>query len=136
MAEPNIDAGLYAKLTGDAALSVLVGSKVYYGQAPAGTALPYVIFAPVGGGEENLTPRRMISQVWRVEAVAATKAASVSIDSAISAALHEREITIVGWSNWSLRRETMYAPPTENAQGVQIWRRGAYYRVRAVSLTV
>lgn len=136
MAEPNVDAALYTKLTEDMGLNALVGTKIYYEQAPAGTALPYVIFAPAGGGEVNATRRRMIEQVWRVEGVASTKAEATALDSAISSALHEQELMVSGWSNWVMDREMMYAPPTENDQGVQIWRRGAYYRVKLVKLNL
>ena len=136
MAEPDIDAALYTKLTNDAALAGLVGTKVYYGQAPQGTARPYVIFAPAGGGEVNATKRRMINEVYRVEFVANTKAEAVAGDSAISGALHEQELSISGWDVYDVQRESKYAPPVENLEGVQVWRRGAYYRIRLVSLTV
>lgn len=134
MAEPNVDAALYTKVTGDAGVAALVGTRVYYGQAPAGSEMPRVIFAWAGGGEQNTCPRRMINLVYRVEAIAETKAGAVALDSAISSALHEQELTISGWQNYVLDRENTYRPPVENLEGRQVYRVGAYYRIRLVKL--
>ena len=138
MAEPDIDKGIYAKLTGTAAVTGLVGPAVYYGQAPATTAMPYIVFLPAGGGEDNTTQRRTKTVVYMIEGVAATKAAALAIDSAVSGALHEQRITLDadGWSNYALNRESDYRPPVENVEGRQVWRVGAYYRVRVSADTV
>jgi len=76
----------------------------------------------------------MINLVYRVEAIAETKAGAVALDSAISSALHEQELTISGWQNYVLDRENTYRPPVENLEGRQVYRVGAYYRIRLVKL--
>lgn len=136
MAEPNVDAALWTKLTDDAGVAALVVARVFYVQGPAKTPYPYVIFAPSGGGEENITPRRSKNMVYRVEAIAETKAAAVALDSAISTALHEQELTVAGWHNFVLDRGSEYRPPVENIEGKQVWRVGAFYRIRLACLTV
>lgn len=134
--EPNIDAAIYSTLIGDSTLSALVGSKVFYSQAPQGTAFPYVIFFVAGGGEENLTPRRSKNKLYFVKGVSNAKATASQIDRAVSDCLHGAALTVSGWGNYDLQRETDLAIPVENVQGTQVWHVGAYYRIKLAANTV
>lgn len=135
MAEPDVGGAIYTKLIGDGTLSALVGTKVYEIQAPQGVDPPYVIFVPAGGGEGNVTPRRSKNALFLVKGVAETRAGAVAVDSAISGALHLQELTVSGWHNYDVQRES-HSSLVENLQGTQVWHKGAWYRVRLAASTV
>lgn len=71
MSEPIVaDTWLYATLSGDATLTGIVTS-VEQGIAPAGTAVPYVVFGYLGGADLMVVDRIRVwhNGVWVVKAV-------------------------------------------------------------------
>jgi hypothetical protein len=86
-------ASIFTKLSADAAVTALIGSgdacRLYPGIAPAGVAVPYVVWQEISSspdltlGEASASARRMV----QFSCVAATYIAAVALASAIVAAL-------------------------------------------------
>jgi len=110
MSYPAVDAALYTILNNDATLTTYIGAKVYANQAPEGAALPYLVFYQALGGSENVCPRDTINQVYRVEtrrgeAQPSTVATALQIHAQVKAVLHNKTLTISGWTNYLMRVE-------------------------------
>lgn len=127
-----VDAGLYSKLTGDTALVALLsaGTPVFNMQTPPNTSLPYVVFFSAGGGPDNITPSDLRSMVYGVKGVASTLTAAANIDARIDTLLHNNSITVSGYTNIWLARETEVQLVEDAPDGNPIYHYGAYYRIR------
>lgn len=128
---PSIDQAVYSKLSAAASLASLVSTRIAESQAPSGWALPYIIFYQASQVLPNDTPRDDINTVYRVEAVAGTRAAAEALHQAIYAVMHNESLTITGWSNYWTRCIGVIKPPVENVEGKQYHRRVGEYRIRA-----
>lgn len=128
-----LNAALYSRLTGTAALTALLYSStsVYPEMAPQNVHFPLVIFGLQGGGDENKSPHRSKSLLYLIKAVTngGIKAAA-TIDAQIDAALHFKPLTVVGWTNTWIARETDVQIVEDIPGGAQYFHRGALYRVR------
>lgn len=125
-----LETALYNKLTGTAALiTELGGTYIYNKQAPQSPAAKYVIFNQQGGGDVNDTPIRERNVLYSVFGIATTQEAAAAIDSDIDTALHLAPLTISGWSNIWLARETDVNFSEVDSGGVTRYRCGAIYRV-------
>lgn len=135
MNQGSVDAGVYNALVSGAgtALAAYAGGtanpRVYYRQAPAGAALPYVRYEAWAGGDDNDSPLRSFNVVYLVTAVAETGAAADTGAALIDNALHARTLTITGATNFYTAREAWF-DQLDNIEGRQFWRRGGFYRVR------
>lgn len=127
-----LSAGLYGKLDGHGALTSELGgtARIFEMLAPPEQALPYVIFNWQGGGDENLTPSRMVNEVWTVKGVADTLAKAKLIAEDIDGALHMQTLTVTGWTNFLCRREDSLRYQEVDEAGNPIWNVGALYRIR------
>jgi len=127
-----VDAGLYSKLTGDTALVALLssGTPIFQLEAPPNTTMPYVIFFHAGGGPDSITPSDLRSMVYAVKGVATTLNAAANIDARIDALLHNNSITVSGYTNIWLARETEVQLVEGAPDGNPIYHYGAYYRIR------
>jgi hypothetical protein len=127
-----LDAALYSQLNHSSLTSLLGGSaKIYYGLAPKGVALPYVIFQWQGGGEENLTKKRMRALLYVVRAVASSKSAASALDTQIDGRMTKASLTVTGWSSYvPVKRagDVNYVEPDE--AGNLIYHIGAIYHIR------
>ncbi len=125
-----LEQGIYSKLTGQASLiTALGGTLIYSGQAPQNPGAKYCVFQWQGGGDANESPTRMRSLLYTVRGVATTKANALSIDSAIDDALHNQTLTVTGWTNIWLARETDINFIEPDAGGVNRYHAGGIYRV-------
>lgn len=127
------DEALRARLTGFAALTALLASAqaVYNAVTSASAALPYVVFSLNAGGPTNRTPRRAETLVYLVKGVAKADAArAADIDAQIDAALHNQTLTVVGWSNYWLTRESRVRFDEMDSGGKPIFHAGGLYRAR------
>lgn len=125
-----LETAIYNKLTGAAALiTELGGTYIYNKQAPQSPGNKYVIFNQQGGGDVNDTPIRERNVLYSVFGVALTQEAAAAIDTDIDAALHLATLTITGWSNLWLARETDVNFVEIDSGGVSRYRVGAIYRV-------
>jgi len=127
-----VDVGLYSKLSADTALVALLSADtpMFNMVAPPNTDMPYVIFFGSGGGPDNITPSDLRSMVYGVKGVASTLNAAASIDARIDTLLHNNSITVSGYTNIWLARETEVQLVEDAPDGNPIYHYGAYYRIR------
>jgi len=128
-----VKAALYDKLTGGTALMAkLAGTaSVYDGVVPRGAALDYVIFAPTGGGDENITKTRFKNLVWSVKGVSDDSAQKAGeIDAEIDALLHGGNISVTGWGVFWCMREADFEYVETTLEGRNVWHVGGTYRIR------
>lgn len=125
-----LETALYTKLTGAAGLiTALGGTYIYNKQAPQSPNDEYVIFQQQGGGDVNDTPIRERAVLYSVFGVALTQETAAAIDTQIDTALHLATLTISGWQNLWLARETDVNFSEIDGGGVTRYRAGAIYRV-------
>jgi hypothetical protein len=123
---------MYNKLTGGSALMALLSGPtcVYHMQASTSAALPYVVFNLQGGGAENITPSDMRNLVYFVRGYAATALVAGNIDTQISLLLHKQALTVSGYTNFWLARETDLAAVENPPDKKPIYMAGGLYRIR------
>lgn len=126
---------IFTKLAANSDLiTELGGTFIWESIAPPQQDFPYLIYQWQGGGDENLTPSRMVNEVWTVKAVvnmeAGGKRKSEDIAKRADEALHNQALTVSGWENfWLVREQTVKFAETDEA-GVPIWHTGGIFRVR------
>jgi len=129
----DISTALYACLTGSTALTTLLASaaSVYDTQAPDGATYDYVAFSHTGGGPTNQTPRDDQNNLFFVRAYSHTSAKKAGqIDAQLYSLLHHKPLTVSGWSNFWMARETDLKMIENEPSGGKIWMQGGYYRIR------
>lgn len=126
---PAVEAALFSRLATDAGVTARVGQRIYNLQAPSGEPRPYLVFYLASGLLPRLTARLDTNDVYRVEAVADTRAAAEALRGAVFAALDSQPLTLAGFSNYWLKAERT-TTLTETRDGQQIWRYITDYRVR------
>jgi hypothetical protein len=128
-----LNKAIYDKLSAGTALTTLLPgtTSIYHLQAPDFAVLPYVVYSVQAGGDENITPSRMKNMVVYVRAYSAVSAlAAGSIDTQIDALLHCGSITMSGWTNFWLHRETDVENIDNLPSGEKVWMEGGFYRTR------
>lgn len=126
---PAVEAALFGRLASDTGVTARVGQRIFNLTAPAGEPRPHIIFYLGSGQLPRLTPRLDTNDVYRLEAVADTRAAADALRAAIFAALDGKALTLAGASNWWLMAERTVTL-VETREGKQIWRYITDYRVR------
>lgn len=93
--------------------TAVIGGRVYLSMAAQGAALPYVVLTPVGGGDENATPRDAMDVLWQTDVVADDGAEALGHAETIRAALHmtaggsaEPVVLGYGWALQTILHET------------------------------
>lgn len=125
-----LETGLYNKLSTDSDLITALGGTIIYNkQAPQGVDDPYVVFNWQGGGDLNESPTRMRGLVYQVRAIATTQGTAAAVDAFIDAALHKQALTVSGWSNIWLARETDINFVEQDTSGVAHYHVGGLYRI-------
>lgn len=124
-------AALYLRLQGTALTSLLAGTtSIYHMQAEEGAALPYVVFSLQGGGDENLDKNRTKQDEIFVRGYSKVSAAQAgSIDAAADGLLHLSPLTVSGWTNIWLSRETDLETVENDPSGQKVYMQGGFYRV-------
>jgi hypothetical protein len=122
-----LNATIYSALNG----KTTAAAKVYYLLAPDNTALPYIVWDYVNEGDDNATPRRAKNAVLFIRAYASTPADANTIDAAIDTELHDKVLTITGWTNFWTARENGMSTVEVDASGRKTYMAGADYRIRA-----
>jgi hypothetical protein len=126
-----MDAAIFGELSGGAGLiGELGGTAIYNRIAPPEAGLPYVIFQWQGGGDENLTPSRMRNVVYVVKGVAGELSKAEAIDAECDALLHGQALSVAGWSNFWLARESDVAYVEVDESGRPVYHSGGLYRIR------
>jgi hypothetical protein len=122
---------LYSTLAGGTALTTLLGgTAIYNQQAPAGAALPYVVYSLQGGLTENIDPGTRRDLTYFVRGYSASAKRAGEIDAAIEALLHRKTLTVTGWRNFWTTRETDLELVETTPAGESIYMSGAFYRIR------
>jgi hypothetical protein len=125
---------IYSKLTADAALTALVGSRIYRGVAPEGAAFPFVVFfLMMGTGFDVMgtgTARYITSGQWVIKAVDRNPSASTasSVADRIDAALHGQSGSATGGVVHACTRDEPLAY-VEVADGATYQHLGGLYKV-------
>ena len=126
-----LDAALYTRLQGTAITSLLSGTTaIYRNQAPEGATLPYIVFNKQSGSPENLDANRVDNLLYYVRAYSGSSAAQAgSIDARVDAALHLVPLTVSGWTNIWIARESNIDLASTEPSGRVIHSAGALYRI-------
>ncbi len=120
-----LDAAIYTALGGT---HTNAGTAIFLQVAPDNYPLPYVIWSYVNEGDRNETSHRLKDVVLFIRAYASTAAAAKTIDAQIDGLLHNKVLTVTGWTNFMTRRENGYALEETDSAGKKTWGRGADYR--------
>lgn len=105
---------LYAKLTGDATLAALIGTRVYDGIAPQSATYPLVVLQHQAGVDAyTFAGRAFEDHVWLVRAVDKAGSADTADDIAarIDDVLTDGALAITGRRQLYLKRETTVRYP-------------------------
>jgi len=127
-----LNSAVYTKLTGGTALTALLSGTgaIYYLQAPDHGTLPYVVWNYMGGGPVNDYPHDSRDMIVFVRGYATTPALAGSIDAKISTLLHRGTLTVTGYTNWWIARETETALIENAPDGTKVYMAGAQYRIK------
>jgi hypothetical protein len=127
-----IEAGLYSKLSGTAAIitELANGTAIYNQLVPQDETLPYIVYNFAGGGLENINPSDLHNVVYAVKAVAGESKAAGTLQGLIKTALHGAALTVSGYTNLYTAAETEINMVEMGASGKPIFHRGHYYRIR------
>lgn len=125
-----LNTALYSTLTGGTALTALVGTRIYYAQAPDHVAYPFVVFSHQAGTPLNIQLSDMRDQLVYVRAYSTNPAQAGTIDAYCSALLHRRQLTVTGWNNFWSARETDVSLVENQPDGETVHSVGAVYRIR------
>ena len=125
-----LETGLYSKLSAGTALTTELGGTLIYNKlAPQGVGDKYVVFQWQGGGDENDTPTRSRDVVYSVFGVAGSVEAAAAIDGHIDTLLHDQTLTVSGWNNYRMVRESDINLVDPDSGDVPRYRCGAIYRI-------
>lgn len=111
-------------------LALSAVTAIYEMVAKPGVALPYCIYQHMAGGDENLTPSRMVNEVWQVKGVARELGDAKTIATAIDGVLHNQTLTVTGWVNFWTAREGAIKYAEVDDDGKVTYHRGGLYRIR------
>lgn len=128
-----LNSGILSTLQGGTALTSLLSggtAAINYMQAPDKSTFPYVLFSIQGGGDLNISPSRMKDELYFVRGYSKTSPANAgTIDAQIDALLHNKTITVTGWTNYRTQRETDMENEEVNTAGEHIYMAGGVYRI-------
>lgn len=99
---PELDAAVFSLLSNDGGLTALVSTRIRYLIAQETDAMPAVIFYNVTGQVPNRCPRDEVDEIFRIESRGTYAAQARSVHDAVYAAVHEKALTISGWTNYWL----------------------------------
>lgn len=126
-----IEKALYDKLIADTALTaeLIDDSAAYNDIAPQGTIRPYLVFFYAGGGPTNDSPSDTREYVYGVKGLANESKQAGTIQGLIEATLHEKTLTVVGYTNFRTQCEDEIAITETLADGKLVFHRGNFYRI-------
>lgn len=127
-----LDAAIYSRLNTAAITNLLAAGSLslFHLQASENAAYDYVVWNIQGGGDENLSAHRIKNLVVFIRAYSVGSAAQAgSIDAQIDTALHLVPLTVSGWSDLWLARETDIELVENEESGRPIYQAGGMYRL-------
>lgn len=127
-----LNTAIYSRLGTTTAITNLLASgsaSIFNLQAKEGAALPYIVWSIQGGGDENLTANRTKNLMVFIRAYSGVSAAQAgSIDAQIDTALHLNPLTVSGWTNIWLARETDLETVENIPNTKPVYMNGGFYR--------
>lgn len=122
-----VASAIYSKLTAGTVLGA--GVNVYRNQAVDGAALPYVVYSLNAGGPLNICPSDLRDENYFIRAYASTGGAAGSLDATISGLLHDKSITVTGYTNYVLNRVTDLELVENPPNGSPVYMCGGIYQI-------
>lgn len=122
-----LNTALYSRLGGTATSA---GTSVFFLKAPDNHPFPYVVWDYTADLDDNDNPNRTKNDVLFIRAYAASPSTAGTIDGQIDTLLHHKPLTVTGFTNFWLARESGYALPEKDASGRESYMVGAEYRIR------
>ena len=126
-----VNQALYARLAGDATLVTMLASgtlSIFVDSAPDNAPLPFVVFSHQSGIELSLQAHRDPDELLYVRAFAGSPSLAGSIDARLDQLLHFQPLTVAGFTNIWLARETDISLTEKDAALITTWNVGALYR--------
>lgn len=127
-----LNAAIYSRLTGGTALTGLLSgtTSVYFKSVPEGnTDSDFVIFDYGSDLELNIAPGRERDELLLIKGVSKNNPSKAgSIENQIDALIHDQTLTVAGWTNFWIRRETGVSLE-EDDDGDRWYHSGAYFRI-------
>ena len=127
-----LDQSIYSRLNTSAVTNLLAAgsASLFHIQAAENASYDYVVWNIQGGGDENLSPHRTKNLLVFIRAYSVSGAAQAgSIDAQIDTALHLVPLTVTGWSDLWLARETDIELVETEESGRPIFTAGGIYRL-------
>lgn len=128
-----LELAIRSTLTGGTALTALLAgtASVYNAAVPRGVSFPCVVVNLQGGGDANETPRRRKDLLYQAKAIStASMTAAGAIDNEVDSLLHNKTLTVTGWTNFWLARERDIRYVEVDPEGVEYYHSGGIYRIR------
>jgi hypothetical protein len=111
-------------------ITALGGTAIYWAAPPDEAAAPYVVFSLQAGGPLNINANDLRDELVYVRAYSTSPVTAATLDGYCSVALHKQAITVSGYTNFWLVRETDVSLIETLPDGRRIYSEGAVYRVR------
>ncbi len=128
-----VERALLSRLAGGGTLIGLLGGTVLYNQlAPEGAGFPHLVFGLASGVDDHDTSHRARQLMYQVTGVSKIGIAEAgSIDAAADALLHMSPLSVSGWTNFWLARESdVRLVEFDTTERVTYYRSGGMYRLR------
>lgn len=131
IALPDVEAAVSGAIMSIDALEDEVGTRVYLGVAPPGTARPYIVYYQYLGTLPNDRPRLEIRNWYTIDVAADTRGKAKEIASIIFQNFHKNVLLVEGWGNYLLfcRNATSMTEPADES-GPNLFREMQDYEIR------
>jgi len=127
-----LEAAIKTKLTGTSSVTSLLATaaSVFNVQIPDGYAFPVIVFNWQGGGDLNDTPTRAKEPLYQIKAISSVSMYQAGqIDDALDAVLHNVALTVSGWTNYWIARESDVRYGELTPAGHYFYHSGGIYRI-------
>lgn len=137
-----VETAIASRLSGTTAITSLLAktAAIHNLRPPAAAVFPLVIYGLQAGSDDNDNPHRARHLLYLLKAVSVGSpyggeavADAGTIDAAIDAAFHKVPLTVTGWTNIWLVRETDIRYIEELPNNRQFFHAGGVYRIRLAS---
>ncbi len=130
------DQHIFNKLSSDASLTAIVGSRIYADEPPYGATMPYVLIQFLSGVDRRIVGKKRFfaSMVYLVTVVMQTTSYGGNLKTAaerIDAVLHASSGATADGTVFAVVREESFRMTERLEGGVQVRRLGGRYRILA-----
>lgn len=124
---------LYSKLSGTSAITDLLANSTYIFPivAPDNIDFSYIVYSLHSGAHPNQTPVETKNNIYFIRAYSNESAKTAGeIDKQIDIVLHKKPLTVAGWDNFWIARDTDLENFESAQDGTKVYMRGGLYRIR------